>query len=168
MTRAYEPLPKLASEHDCSGFDSGAGELDDWLRTRALKGQLVGNATTFVVESEGRVFGFYALASGGVEHGSASGAVRRNSPDPIPVLLLARLAVDQRAQGRGVGRRLIQEALLRSVQVSEHVGFRALLIHCRDETARDFYVHHVPAFLPSPTEELHLMLPLQRLREVAG
>lgn len=167
MTGAYEALPKLAHEHDCAEFDSGASELDEWLRQRALKGQASGNATTFLVERDRRVFGFYALASGSVEHGAEPGAVRRNAPDPIPVLLLARLAVDQRAQGRGVGRRQIQDALLRSIHVSQHVGFRALLVHCRDEVAHDFYVHHVPAFLPSPTEELHLMLPLQRLREFA-
>ena len=166
MTADYQPLPKLTAVLDCSEFDSGADELDEWLRRRALRGQEHGNATTFVVAHDGRVYGYYALAAGGIERDEAPRVVRRNAPQPIPVLLLARLAVDRRAQGRGIGRRLIQDALIRALQVSEHVGFRALIVHSRDEAAREFYVHHVPAFIPSPTEELHLMLPLPQIRRL--
>lgn len=165
-TGPLEPLAKLSDHHDLVGFASGATELDDWLKQRALEGQAVGNATVFVVEHELSVVGYYALASAGVEHGAAPGTVKRNAPDPIPVLLLARLAVDARAQGRGIGRRLIQDALIRALRISDDVGFRAILVHCRDEAARDFYVRHVPAFVASPTEALDLMLPLKQLRDV--
>lgn len=166
MTGGYRPLPKLAPEFDCSEFRSGADELDEWLRARALKAQEVGNATTFVFVHDGTVHGYYALASGGIEREAAPRLVRHNAPQPIPVLLLARLAVDRRAQGRGIGRRLIQDALIRALHVSEQVGFRAVIVHSRDEAARGFYLHHVPAFVPSPTEELHLLLPLKQLRQL--
>ncbi len=164
--RRPDPLPRLSDLHDLADFSSGAPELDEWLQTRALKGQAVGNSAVFVFEHGGSVFGYYALASAGVEHVSAPGAVRRNAPDPIPVLLLARLAVDTRAQGRGIGRRLIQDALVRALRVSEDIGFRAVVVHCRDESAQKFYLRHVPAFVSSPTEALHLMLPLKQLRAV--
>lgn len=166
MTSPYEPLPKLTANHDCSEFTAGAEELDTWLRHRALKGQEVGNATTFVVAENDRVWGYYAIASGSVERDNAPRPVRQNAPEPVPVLLLARLAVDRGAQGRGIGRRLIQDALFRALYVSEHIGFRALIVHSRDESARNFYLHHVPAFIPSPTEELQLLLPLKQVRSL--
>lgn len=160
-----EPLPRLGEHHHVDEFRSGAKELDEWLTQRALSGQETGNAAVFVFEHEDRVLGCYALASAAVEHRDAPGPVKRNAPAPIPVLLLARLAVDSRAQGRGIGRRLIQDALTRALKVSEDVGFRAILVHCRDEHARAFYLAHVPAFVPSPTEALHLMLPLKQMRQ---
>lgn len=165
MSGSSQPLERLTVEHDCSAFRSGADELDLWLRTRALQGNEVGNAATFVFTERGQAFGYYALATGGIEHAAAPEPVRRNAPRPIPALLLARLAVDERAQGRGLGQLLLRDALLRSARVSENVGFRALLVHSRDEAARRFYLHHVPAFIPSPTDELHLLLPLTRLRD---
>ena len=160
-------LPKLTEAHDVTGFCCGAEEIDDWLHKRALKGQILGNAKVYVYEHKGRVLGFYAIATGGVEIASAPGSVRRNSPAPIPVLLLARLGVDQKAHGRGVGRLLLQDVLLRSLLVAEEVGFRALVIHCRDEAARDFYLKTVPSFARSPTDPLNLFLSLKALREFA-
>jgi GNAT superfamily N-acetyltransferase len=163
-----EPLPKLAERHQLEGFRCGAEDLDDWLLRRALKGQDVGNATVFVFEHDARVLGYYALAAAAVDHRDAPGQVRRNAPAPIPVLLLARLAVDRRAQGRGIGRRLLQDALIRALRVSTEIGFRAVLVHCRDESAREYYLSQVPAFVASPTESLHLLLPLQQLRNALG
>ncbi len=159
---AGEP-EKLTVDHHVEGFSSGAVELDDWLRTRALAGQEVGNASVFVVAKERRVLGYYALASAGVEQRNVPGRVRRNAPEPVPVLLLARLAVSEHARGRGIGRLLLRDAMLRAIRVSEDIGFRALLIHCRDDTAREFYRRVVPQFLDSPTEPLHLLLPLSAL-----
>jgi len=154
---------KLSANHETEEFSSGADELDKWLRQRALKGQAVGNASVFVVAKDHRVLGYCALASAGVEQKDLPGKVRRNAPAPIPVLLLARLAVSQHAHGRGIGRLLLRDAMLRSIRVSEDIGFRALLIHCRDENARDFYRSVVPQFMDSPTEPLHLLLPLSAL-----
>ena len=167
MTTLGPSLNKLTEQHDLSGFTCGAEEIDEWLQKRAWKGQLVGNATVFVFEHNADVLGFYALAAGCVEHASAPRLARQNAPNPIPVLLLARLGVHQAAQGRGIGRALIQDVLLRSLEISKNVGFRALLIHCRDEAARDFYMHHVPSFQASPTDPLHLFLALKSLTEFA-
>ena len=156
-------LRKLVAFDDVSSFSCGTEEIDDWFRRRAFKGQQLGNANVFVFDHDGRVLGFYALASGGLERSAAPSRVSRNAPDPVPVLLLARLGVDLTAQGRGIGRRLLQDALLRSVGIAEQVGFRALLIHCQDFAARDYYLKQVPGFLPSPTDELHLLLPMAGL-----
>lgn len=159
---------KLTADHEVEEFSSGADELDEWLRRRALKGQEVGNASVFVIVKERRVLGYYALATAGVEQQDVAGKVRRNAPSPVPVLLLARLAVSEHAQGRGIGQLLLRDAMLRAIRVSEDIGFRALLIHCRDEKARDFYRQVVPQFLDSPTEPLHLLLPLGALVALAA
>lgn len=159
---------KLTADHDVAEFSSGADELDEWLQRRALKGQEVGNASVFVIAKERRVLGYYALASAGVEHKDVPGNVRRNAPTPVPVLLLARLAVSEHAQGRGIGQLLVRDVILRAIRVSEDIGFRALLIHCRDEEARQFYRRVVPQFLDSPTQPLHLLLPLSAFLAAAA
>lgn len=164
-----EMLPRLSADHDISEFCCGAAEIDAWLRDRALVGQEVGNATVFVVQRDGKVHGFYALASGGVERASAPRVVKLNSPNPIPILLLARLGVSQAAQGRGVARLLLRDALWRTVNVVSQVGFRALLVHCRDESAKQFYQAVLPGCVrESPNDPLHLFLPTRVLLEVAA
>ncbi len=157
-------LSKLREDHDLSGFSCGAAEIDDWLHKRAWKTQQVGNANVYVFEHKSAVLGFCAIATGGVEHAGAPRIVRENAPDPAPILLLARLGVDEKAKGRGIGRALLQDVLLRALEISDQVGFRALVIHCRDETARDFYMHQAKIFVPSPTEPLHLFVSLKSLR----
>lgn len=159
-------LPRLSDAHTVSGFQSGATELDDWLRHKALRGQRSGNAATYVATKDGRVLGYYALAAGGCERRAAPGSVARNSPDPVPVLLIARLAVDQSVQGRGLGRRLLSDALQRCAKVSLDVGFRAVLIHARDQTAIDFYRAHAD-FVTSPTDANHLFLRVDQLQRAA-
>ncbi|MDO8389022.1 MAG: GNAT family N-acetyltransferase [Actinomycetota bacterium] len=156
-------LQKLTEQHNLAGFSCGAEEIDDWVHKRAWKGQIVGNANVFVFEAAGEVLGFYALATGGVERLEAPRSARQNAPETVPVLLLARLGVATKAQGRRIGAALLQDALLRTLEISENVGFRALLIHCRDETARDFYVHQVTSFKESPSDPLHLFLALRAL-----
>lgn len=165
MSTLGPSLSKLNEQHDLSGFECGAVEIDDWLRKRAWKGQIVGNTNVFVYEHNGEVLGFYAIATGGVEHAAAPKPVTRNAPNPIPILLLARLGVDRRGQGRGIGMALLQDALLRSRDIAKNVGFRALVIHCRDDNAKQFYLNLVPSFVESPTDELHLFLPLKGLIE---
>jgi GNAT superfamily N-acetyltransferase len=160
-------LPKLREDHDLGDFICGATEIDDWLQKRARKAQQAGNANVFVYEHKGAVLGFYALATGGIEHAGSPRFVRENAPDPAPILLLARLGVDEKAMGRGIGWTLLQDALLRSVEISEHVGFRALVIHCRDDSARDFYMHQTPSFVASATDPLHLFISLKSLRAFA-
>lgn len=164
-----EPLSgpdKLTAEHDVSTFDCGAAELTDWLRRYALQNLYAGNASTYVATRAGRVVGYYALATSGVEKAEAPERVTKGGvPSHVPCLLLARLAVDRREQGGGLGKGLLVDALRRAVRVSEEVGVRALLIHARDEAARDFYLHH-GEFSPSPTDPLHLFLLLSHARKL--
>lgn len=128
-----------------------------------MHNQLNGASRTFVVvDAENRIRGFYALAAGAITHQLATGTVRRNMPDPVPVLVLGRLAVDQQAQGIKLGAAMLQDALKRSLTVSQHTGVRALLVHALHERAREFYLHY--GFQPSPLHPLTLMLRLNRTK----
>jgi GNAT superfamily N-acetyltransferase len=152
------PQPLVAS-HIISEFDCGETSLDDWLKRRALINQVSGASRTFVVaDQENRVCGYYALAAGAVAHQLATGAVRRNMPDPIPVLILARLAVDHRAQGIKLGAGLLQNAVNRAESVAQNAGVRALVVHALNEKARAFYEYY--GFSISPIHPLTLMLRL--------
>ncbi|MBK5914009.1 GNAT family N-acetyltransferase [Rhodocyclus purpureus] len=154
---APEPL---AASHRLDAFACGESSLDQWLKRRALANQSSGASRTFVAaDAEGRVHGYYALAAGAVAHEMATGGVRRNMPDPVPVLVLARLAVDLRAQGNKLGAGLLQDALNRALVVAEHAGVRALLVHALDERARQFYEYY--GFQVSPQSPLSLMLRLR-------
>ena len=152
------PQP-LSAEHRYESFACGESSLDDWLRRRALVNQTTGASRTFVVADEsGLVMAYYALAAGAVSHQKSPGNIRRNMPDPIPVMVLARLAVDQRLQGQHIGGALLQDALQRAVSVAQNIGVRALLMHASNERARQFYAHY--GFVPSPANPMTLMLPL--------
>ena len=153
---APEPLTAL---HRLDGFRCGEPSLDEWLLRRALANQASGASRTFVVaDDSGCVRGYYALAAGAVAHESATSKVRRNMPDPVPVMVLGRLAVDRGAQGRKLGAALLQDAVKRAVAVSNNAGVRALLVHALHERAQRFYEHY--GFQPSPTHSLTLMLRL--------
>ena len=152
------PQP-LSTHHLLEGFASGETRLDEWLKRRALSNQLSGASRTFVItDQEGRVFGYYAMAAGAVSHPVATSGVRRNMPDPIPVMVLARLAIDQRAQGIKLGGALLQDAVNRAVAVSQDVGVRALLVHALHDHAKKFYEHY--GFQESPQHPMTLMLRL--------
>ena len=152
------PQP-LAASHLLDGFACGEASLDDWLKRRALPNQLSGASRTFVVaDGQGRVFGYYAMAAGAVAHQLATSGVRRNMPDPIPVMVLARLAVDHRAQGIQLGAGLLQNAVHRAVAVSQNAGVRALLVHALNEQAQQFYAHY--GFEASPLHPMTLLLRL--------
>ncbi|MDE8742662.1 GNAT family N-acetyltransferase [Pectobacterium polaris] len=134
--------------------------LDEWLKRKALKNQTIGASRTFVVceSSANQVIGFYALATGSVQRQSVSGALRRNMPDPLPVLVLGRLAVDERYHRQGIGAGLLKDAILRSQQVAEQVGTKVLLVHALSEDAKDFYLHW--SFTSSEIQPNTLLLPL--------
>ncbi len=150
-------LPRPISESDgVATFDSGEPSLDDYLRSRALTNHAGGASRCFVTCRNGRVVGYYALASGGVSHVDLSGKFRRNMPNPVPVILLSRLAVDRKHQGCGLGENLLRDAIARSVQVAEQIGVRAILVHALHDEARRFYTRY--QFEPSPTDALHLLL----------
>lgn len=157
--------PRPISEHDVvAEFDSGEPGLDDYLRRRALANHVEGASRCFVTCRDGRVVGFYALASAAVEHAGTPGRVRRNMPDPVPVILLSRLAIDRKEQGQGLGAQLLRDAIARAVAAAEIIGVRALLVHALHEQARTFYVHF--DFEPSPTDPLHLLLLIKDARSL--
>lgn len=163
MKRLRHPVP-LTRQHDRSEFDSGHRLLDSWLRTRALKNETSGASRTFVTTQipGDAVAGYYTLAASAVAVRTAPGSVRRNMPDPVPVILLGRLAVDHRFQGSGIGASLLRDAMLRVVQASHVVGVRALLVHAIDENAAAFYQRF--GFIASPLDTQTLMLPITTLR----
>jgi len=151
----------LAATHLLDGFNCGEPTLDDWLRRRALTNHLNGASRTFVVvDPDQCVLGYYALAAGAVAHQDATSAVRRNMPDPVPVMVLARLAVDARVQGIKLGAGLLQDAVTRVRSVAENAGVRALLVHALNERAKQFYEYY--GFQASPVDSMTLMLPLKR------
>ncbi len=129
----------LTAAHDVSSFDSGAPDLDNWLRKRALANEETGASRTYVVCARGRVVGYYALATGGVAQAQAPGRVRRNMPDPVPVMILGRLAVDRDWQGRNLGAGLLRDSIVRTLQAAEIGGIRAILVDAISEDAKRFY-----------------------------
>jgi len=152
------PQP-LVQTHDPSAFDCGEPILDEWLKRRAFANQITGASRTFVVvDGHNRVLAYYALAAGAIAHAEAAGAVRRNMPDPVPVMVLGRLAVDRSCQGQQLGSALLKDALLRTINVSQSVGISALLVHAINDAAKQFYVRR--GFQPSPVNPYTLMLKL--------
>ncbi len=149
------PAP-LAPDHELDSFDSGVAPLDDWLKRRARRNEAEGASRTFVSCVGRRVIGYYCLAAGSVLHADAVGTVRRNMPDPVPVVLLGRLAVDRGWQGKGIGGDLLSDAVLRVLAAAESVGVRAILVHAICERAKAFYEAH--GFRPSPLDPMALMI----------
>lgn len=147
---------KLAAEHVLEEFDSGEPSLDDWLRRRALRNEADGASRTYVICEGLRVVGYYVLAAGAIAHEGAPGSVRRNMPDPIPVMVLGRLAIDKNRQGQGLGRALLRDAILRTLAAGDIVGIRAILVHAISPAAKAFY--EASGFRPSPLDPMTLMI----------
>lgn len=157
------PPEPLGEHHDLDGFDCGVASLNDWLRRRARANQAAGASRSFVVAEEGgRVVGYYALASGAITVAASAGRFRRNMPDPIPVAVLGRLAVDRAWHGQGLGRGLFRDAAMRVVAAAETIGIRGIVVHALSEEARAFYV--ALGFDASPHEPMTLMVTLGDVR----
>ena len=155
----YQAPELLTSEHILSQFNCGEEMLNQWLKRHALKNQISQASRTFVLADEARnVLAYYAMASGAVAHCQATGNIRRNMPDPIPVIILARLAVDKSLQGQHIGAAMLKDAVLRAKSVSQQIGVRALLVHALNDNARHFYLNY--GFQASPIDALTLMLKL--------
>ena len=148
----------LTARHDVSAFDSGLPELDAWLKRRALPNEESGASRTYVVSAEGRVIGYYALATGAVAQQQATGKVRRNMPEPIPVMVIGRLAIDREYQRKGLGSALLKDALLRTLNAASIAGIRAVLLHAISEEARRFY--EKSGFSSSPVDPMTMMIAL--------
>jgi len=156
---APEPL---APHHDVKNFNSGEPTLDTWLQRRALKNQASGASRTYVACSQDRVAAYYSLASGAVTVESAPGRFRRNMPDPIPVVILGRLAVDQSLQRAGIGRALVRDAGLRVLNAAAEIGIRGILVHALSPAAKSFYERI--GFEPSPLDPMTLLITLADLQ----
>jgi GNAT superfamily N-acetyltransferase len=141
MGRLDSPV-SLTIDHHTGGFDCGIDSLNEWLIRRALKNEYGGGSRTYVVCDGKQVVGYYAIAAGSVARGGAPGRVKRNMPDPIPALILGRLAVDQGCQGTGIGQGLIRDALARSINISQQIGARVLIVHALNSKAEEFYLKY--------------------------
>jgi GNAT superfamily N-acetyltransferase len=150
------PPEPLSAKHEASAFDSGEPALDDWLRKRALANEQSGASRTYVIDAGNRVVGFYCLAAGSVAKQAATGHIRRNMPEPIPVMIIGRLAIDRAFQARGLGKALLRDAVLRTLQAAAIAGIRAILLHAISEDAKRFYVHC--GFSESPLDPMTMMI----------
>lgn len=153
------PAP-LSAGHRIEGFCCGVAALDEWLIRRAWNNQRTGASRTYIVAAAGQVAGYYCLASGALALREAPGSLRRNMPDPVPMAVLGRLAVDQSWQGRGLGVALLRDAVERTQAASAILGIRGLLVHALTPAAAAFYARH--GFVASPTHPLTLVLSLKR------
>ena len=164
---SYTPPEPIKPTHDVEAFDCGNPTLNDWLKKRAKTSETSGASRTYVVCSENKVVGYYCLATGSVIRNDAPGKIRRNMPEPIPVMVLGRLAVDINHQNKGIGKGLVKDAVMRTLQASEIAGIRAILVHALDEEAKKFYVERC-GFTPSPVHPLTLMVLLADVKKSLG
>jgi GNAT superfamily N-acetyltransferase len=157
-------IEKLNASHDLDAFDCGKEPLNRFIQRFAFTNQKAGSAQTYVVcRGKRRVVGYYSLAVGAVEPGDTPARVSKGlARHPIPVMLLARLAVDKTEQGRGIGKALVKDALLRTAQAADIAGIRALLVHAKDDEARAWYEGF--DFEPGPTDPYQLFLLMKDLR----
>ena len=156
------PPAPLDATHEVDAFDCGDISLNDWLRKRARKNEREGASRTYVVCVERRVIAYYCLAVGEVSHAEATGRCRRNMPDPIPVMVLGRLAVDRAWQGKRLGRALLADAIKRTLGAAEVAGIRAIVLHAISDEAKRFYEQH--GFTESPVAPLTMMITLKDAR----
>lgn len=164
MATLSGPRP-LERKDPRDGFDCGVASLDTWLVEHAPGADAVGSARTYVVidEEQGRVVGYHALTVASLEREDATGRASRGMPrHPIPAMLLARLAVDESVQGKGVGATLLADAMQRTLLVAEETGIRLLLVHAVNEQAKSFYLHY--GFEASPTDPMNLQLLIKDIR----
>lgn len=158
---APEPI---TSDHDLGKFFSGETSLDDWLKNRAIRNQASGASRCFVICEAKQVIGYYCLSASAINHESSPKSMRRNMPDPLPVILLGRLAIDQNHQNKGLGRGLVRDAMLRAVSVAREAGVFAILVHAISESARKFYISC--GFIESPLQPMTLMITLETIRAI--
>jgi len=149
----------LSAEHRIEGFTSGTASLDDWLKRRARANQISGASRTYVAAEAGRVVGYYCLASGALALNDAPSGLKRNMPDPIPMAILGRLAVDQTWQGRGLGAAILRDAVERTQAAAAIFRLRGLLVHALSNAAKAFYEYH--GFVASPSRPMTLVMSLK-------
>jgi GNAT superfamily N-acetyltransferase len=165
LTSSYAPVRKLLVTDQTDAFDCGQTALNQFLQRYALVNQKANSAQTYVCCQGDEVVGFYSLAVGSVDPESAPPRVMKGlARHPVPVMILARLAVDKAHQRKGLGQALLKDALLRTAQAADIVGIRCLLVHAKDDTAQRWYESW--EFEPSPTDPYHLFLMLKDLKNL--
>jgi GNAT superfamily N-acetyltransferase len=162
----FSPPERLISSHDVSQFECGEASLDSWLKRRAPQDEEAGASRTYVLRAGQEIAGYYALATGAIAHVQATGKVRRNMSDPVPVIILGRLAIASKFQGRGIGTALLRDAVLRIVQAAEIAGIRAILVHAISDQAKRFYEKH--GFTSSPADPMTLMITVAEVAKILG
>ena len=158
------PPAPITAEYELANFDSGEPSLDDWLKKRALKNHMTGASRCFVLCSDATVIGYYCLSAGAISHESAPKPMRRNMPDPLPVLLLGRLAIDKRYHNKGLGQALLRDAMLRTVNVAAETGVFAILVHAISDPAKQFYLSR--GFVESPLQPMTLLMTVATIRSL--
>ena len=158
------PPTLLGPTHRVEEFECGEPSLDDWLTKRELRNQAVGASRCFVVCSGKTAVAYYSLSAGAISHETAPKGMRRNMRNPLPVLLLGRLAVDRRYHNQGLGSALLRDAMLRSVAVANEAGICAILVHAISDPARQFYLSR--GFVASPLQPMTVMMTLETIRRI--
>lgn len=165
--RTTRIIEKLRGDHPLEAFDCGQPDLNCWLIKHARQSQSSNSAQTYVGVVDGVVVGYYSLAAGQLEYSDAPERIQKGlARHPVPIMLLARLAVHSEWQKRGVGRALIKDAVLRTLQAADLAGIRALAVHAKDDAARRYYEQF--DFVASPTDPLHLFVLLKDIRKHLG
>ncbi|TYQ24847.1 GNAT family N-acetyltransferase [Pseudanabaena sp. UWO311] len=154
--QGINPPEKINPSHQVDQFDCGNIQLNNWLKHRAFKNEIQGASRTYVVTVENVVVAYYCLANGAIAQTLSTGKVKRNMPDPIPVMIIGRLAVAQNWQGKRIGKALLRDAILRTLQASEIAGIRAILVEAISDEAKQFY--EKCGFTVSPIAPMTLMI----------
>ena len=163
----FGSIEKLRRDHVLDSFDCGKEDLNRFLKRQAWSNQQANSAQTYVLAKDLRVSGYYSLTAGSVTHDEATERVKKGlARHPVPVILLARLAVDVAIHGKGIGSALLKDALRRTAQAADTIGARALLVHAKDDSAKAFYRHF--DFEPSPSDPYHLLLIMKDLLHIVG
>jgi GNAT superfamily N-acetyltransferase len=158
------PPSPITGDHELDNFDSGESSLDDWLKKRALKNQTSGASRCFVLCNDNKVIGYYSLSAGAISHEIAPKTMRRNRPDPLPVLLLGRLAIDKKYHNKGLGSALLRDVMIRAVSVAGDAGVFAILVHSLSDQAKRFYISR--GFVESPLQSMTLIMTLETVRSI--
>ncbi len=158
------PPELLNAKHELAHFNCGENALDDWLKKRALASHAGGGARTYVIQEHQRVLGYHCLASGSVaSNETPSAKLRRNMPDPIPMIVLGRLAVDGPYQKKGLGALLLRDAIFRAITAAKIIGIKGMFVHALTQEAKNFYQKW--GFQESPSNPMLLMISLKELED---
>jgi len=164
IARDLTPPAPITADQQLADFDCGESSLNEWFKSRAFKNHASRASRCFVLCAGAEVIGYYSLSAGAISHEAAPKAMRRNMPNPLPVLLLGRLAVDKRYHNHGIGQALLRDAMIRAVNVAGDAGVFALLVHALSDQAKQFYLSR--GFVESPLQPMTLFMTLETVRTI--